>query len=390
MASSDGGALIEVQVYSALSGELIAQVSLPEAASVLQLRREIVSATALPRSLRILSGGVILDDARTISDVGLSDMDAPWVSVLVGRPTRLATGSGDCAAKIWDVESGACLHTLEGHAECINAVGFSADGELLGTGSKDGTAKIWSVATAECLRTIDAGGGEVLSLAFDCVGAGWVGVANMSRLVAIWDALSGDKIMDLEGHVGSVIAFAFSPIACEAASGSTDGDIILWDVCAGEEKKHLCGHRDVVFRLLFSTDGETIVSSSRDYTVKVWRPSDGTCVTSIRGHAASVRAACLSFSGARVVTAAGRSMFNTGDCHIRVWDAQSGVLQATFQDPQGHTQYVWSLAASPDGTTIASGSGDRKAKLWDLETGTLLQTLVGHEAPILFLCFSPP
>jgi WD40 repeat protein len=55
----------------------------------------------------------------------------------------------------------------------------------------------------------------------------------------------------------------------------------------------------------------------------------------------------------------------------------------------GHISYVWSVAFSPDGKTIASASDDKTIKLWDASTGRLITTLEGHTDYILSVAFSP-
>ena len=55
----------------------------------------------------------------------------------------------------------------------------------------------------------------------------------------------------------------------------------------------------------------------------------------------------------------------------------------------GHTYSVESVAFSPDGKILASGSVDHTIKLWDVATGTLLRTLSGHTSFVESVAFSP-
>ncbi|QFS43313.1 serine/threonine protein kinase [Nostoc sphaeroides CCNUC1] len=60
-------------------------------------------------------------------------------------------------------------------------------------------------------------------------------------------------------------------------------------------------------------------------------------------------------------------------------------LQRTFT---GHSNGVTSIAVSPDGKTLASGSQDKTIKLWNLATGKLIRTLTGHSNLVNSVAFS--
>ncbi len=60
-----------------------------------------------------------------------------------------------------------------------------------------------------------------------------------------------------------------------------------------------------------------------------------------------------------------------------------------LQTLTGHSNWVLSVAYSPDGQTLASGCEDKTIKLWNVNTGKLLQTLTGHSHRVHSAAYSP-
>ncbi|WP_437942080.1 pentapeptide repeat-containing protein [Sorangium sp. So ce341] len=76
-------------------------------------------------------------------------------------------------------------------------------------------------------------------------------------------------------------------------------------------------------------------------------------------------------------------------CHAKrivLWDMPTGNALRTFN---GHADWVTSIAFSPDGDTLASGSDDHTVRLWDVSTGNVLCTLKGHSSYVTSVTFSP-
>jgi hypothetical protein len=106
-------------------------------------------------------------------------------------------------------------------------------------------------------------------------------------------------------------------------------------------------------------------------------PSDQELRT-LKGHTRPVSSVAFSPDGSRLASA-------SGDQTIKVWDTASGQVLRTLK---GHTGGVRSMAFSPDGSRLASGSDD-PIKVWDAASGQELRTLKGHTDVVMSVAFSP-
>ncbi len=257
--------------------------------------------------------------------------------------SRLATaGSGtdipgdpvavrDTEAIVWDATTGESLLTLSGHRSRVWDVEFSPDGSLLATGSEDGTAAIWDGETGERLLTLP--GHEANSWVFAdfspdgaklLTSDGGPGDAGTARL---WDTRTGRLEREWSAE-GGICAIAFSPdgrMAAGALCGGSVGGALIWDTRTGERVLALAleGHLPV-FDL-------------------AWSPNGG-----------------------RLVTA--------GLVDAKVWDAATGDELLTVT----HGSVVASAAFGPDGTYVATGGTDGKARVWDSATGSLVHVLSAY------------
>jgi len=69
---------------------------------------------------------------------------------------RAVSGSGDKTVRLWDLESGECLRTLEGHRSSVSSVSASPDGRRAVSGSWDRTLRLWDLESGECLAVYPA------------------------------------------------------------------------------------------------------------------------------------------------------------------------------------------------------------------------------------------
>lgn len=212
--------------------------------------------------------------------------------------------------------------------------------------------------------------------------------------VRVWNLRTGVLRRALTGHSASVDAIACSVIGGEpvAVTAGSDSTPRVWDLTTGALRSELVGHTAAVQAVLCAElDGEpVVVTAGDDDTAKVWDLATGRLRATLTGHSDSVRTlAHAVVDGVPVV------ITGSWDRTARVWDLATGALRATLPDDhpaarKGLSADDWILAyqdkvhglacTEVDGhPVVITASEDEHARVWDLRTGKLLATLVGHD-----------
>ncbi len=306
----------------------------------------------------------------------------------------LISGGTDNILRLWDVETGQLLHEFPGHDDDIYAVAYSPDGKFLASGSVDNTVIIWNREYEVPVQTLRGHANDVIQLAFSLDGKFLVS-ADRDGQILEWDVqddlplgesqpISGftllhaefdptDKVVTVDLKDGEIVVstadrtlpigkpiqdfpegfsshLALTPDQQAIALGGR-GLITIMDLTSSQPllNQPITGQSEYVTSLAFSPDGQTLASGGC-YN----RNEDGVCPTGI----------------------------------IYLWNANTGVQ---LGDPIiGHTSWVQSLAFSPDGKTLASGSVDNTILLWDLSKREVVGIpFVGHHDQVNGLSFSP-
>lgn len=310
------------------------------------------------------------------------------------------SASKDLTARVWslDPEEGFEPTVLSGHRQQVRNVWFSADQESIFTVSEDGALFRWEYVSSQQVDEEDAGDpvderwrivqreyfmqNAKLRCASFHPSTNLLTVCFDNGLFSLYEIPSFSNIHSLSMASSPISAVTINRTGEWLAFGSSKtGQLLVWEHASESNILKQSSHLDTMTTLSYSPDSTRIITGADDGLIKIWDISSGFHIATFTEHTSAVTASAYSKRGNILFT-------SSLDGSVRAWDMLRYRNFRTFTAP---TRLSFScLAIDPSAEVVCAASHDSfDIHLWSVQTGALLDQLSGHEGPISTLAFTP-
>jgi WD40 repeat protein len=289
-----------------------------------------------------------------------------WAVAISPDRAIIASGGFNGVIYLWDMTTGVCFKTLHGHEAFIRSITFSNDGHMLVSGCQDQTVRVWDTSTWTCRHVLH--GHSKYSP--------WsVAISPDSRIIAsggtydikicLWDGYTGALVNTLTGYNGWMQSLAFHPDGSLLTGASGEQRVLIWDVNSGKQVHTLNRDQERLTAVIFSPDGHYLATATHAETVLLWDTHTWECIDSLSCEVSGITTPLAFSPDSRLLVVSNHHQ-------IQVWDVQNRQSVCIIDDKDSQP---WDIVLAPDGHTVVSGNEDETVKLWDTQTGELINTL---------------
>ncbi len=311
-----------------------------------------------------------------------------------------ATGSDHAIVTLWDAAELRKRFSLKGHPARVDQVTFFRDGRRLAAFDAGANLIVWNALPPEAQRfETDY---NVLRMAYSAERDHFYTVDFQSPLLFERRGDDLKAVRALPPGRGSLMSLAVNDGAQLVAAGSAQGRVFLWDQRTGQLARTIEAHvrpsdQEIPFggvaglafldnhRLITGAHEMRAGRNSRVGEAKVWDLDSGECLATLGGHPNGVQSVAVSPDGRFLLT--GSSLGPQHEGKLRIWDAKTYELRSAID---AHATLITSIVFSPDGTSLAT-AGDRVVFVWDWNDGHPKRRamLRGHLQEVMHLAFEP-
>lgn len=262
------------------------------------------------------------------------------------------------------LKAGSNIRTVEAHNDTITALDFDVPFGTMVTAALDDTVRVWDLNAGRCMGLLE---GHLSSVRCLQVEDNMVATGSLDASVRLWDLNQADYAPPVENHINK-----YSGSWDEVEDGLAYGGEATppYNPPASSMKEcpvfTLSAHVAEVTALHFRNS--TLISGSADKTLRQWDLEKGRCVQTLDVLWAAAQASST------IAPSGSGSDFD-----------QSGLRRPTGRVPDASADFVGALQVFD--AALACGTADGMVRLWDLRSGQVSRSLVGHTGPVTCLQF---
>jgi WD40 repeat protein len=295
--------------------------------------------------------------------------------------------------RVWSLRDDRLIQSIT-TSDPLPAIALTADERMAALGHQ-GVIELYDMGVDNTVVQINIEEGEVTALAFDQNGSKLLSATQSGHSLSpviklsLWDTQTREEILSFNGHTNRIHRLEFSPDGSTFLSASDDKQVILWDVLTGEVRFRFASPTDTGNAVTFSPDGRWMAAGFGtfrfvaggeylDNSVRLWDIEKGLELNRFEGHEDAVVSIAFSPDGRYLLS-------GSIDTTLLLWDISMGKMVHRLL---GHASGVMSVAFSPDGRYAVSGSQDGMLMVWDLENGDLVRQIKGHQGVVHLVAFT--
>ncbi|HEX7880407.1 MAG TPA: WD40 repeat domain-containing protein, partial [Candidatus Eisenbacteria bacterium] len=324
-------------------------------------------------------GNVTIHDAKTLAQDSTFPAHARRVYSMAWSldATRLATGSIDRTARVWQVPDGRLVTTFSEHHGTVAALAFDpSGGRILSTGS-DNRLFLWNAATGAILSSFRGHESDVSAIA---AGAGpdVVLTGDWGGVIRRWTWRTEDVrtlgYPHTQFEISALNQAAVDPLEEHIACATSVRDAPVWSFDAPLPERLI--PLEAGRCMAYTPDGAFLIAGTDKGSVRLIRAADGTTLRSIGAHDGPVFGMALNPSGDLVAT-------TSGDSLIRFWTVPA--LKPADSIAAGIN--LRGLAFSPSGDLLAGAGTDGAVRLWSTLPTRLVERIASPSPRLTALAF---
>ena len=284
------------------------------------------------------------------------------------------------------------IANLNPHQAPIVALTYSPNGLYALVVSANGVGKLWDVQMGTSLFTLDNCSRKPSCIAFSADGLHLVvGAREREDTIVIWDVLARQAVLTLMGpHDGDIFllkAIDYSPTNSQIVTALSNGVITVWDTDTGKVLNTFepsddddYNDSDSVDTLKYLPDGRRIVSAGYGY-IRIWDVDTGEELLTSDRQFESAQAMDCTPDGKYIAFADPRGSRTV------IWDPEEDEIVHEWSSEFG--EEVMTIHLSPDGNRLLTGSLNEIVQEWEVSTAKLLRTINVEEGAIKAIRYAP-